>query len=147
MTERAQKADAMSIQARTILLVDDDRDYVAANKLLLEQAGYAVTVAYDADGGLERARAEKPDVVILDIIMDSPEAGFALCRALRAEESLKGSRLLVLTAVSQRFQMAFEPDGMWLPADRVLEKPVDPDVLLAEVKQILGRAQHEGEHR
>ncbi|MHC4711904.1 MAG: response regulator [Planctomycetota bacterium] len=127
-----------------ILLVDDDREFVAANKLLLEQAGYEVKVAYDGAGGFERARAEKADLVIMDIIMGSPEDGFELCRRIRADETLKASRLLVLTAVGQQFQMAFEPDGMWLPADRVLEKPIDPDALLREVEEILGPAQSRG---
>lgn len=127
----------MSTDAKTILLVDDDREFVAAQRLLLEQAGYKVSVAHDGQTGLEQARAEKPDLVILDIIMGSPEAGFDLCRKLRADELTKGARLLVLTAVSQQFQMAFEPDGMWLPADRFLEKPVDPDTFLAEVEKIL----------
>jgi len=128
----------MGTRAKTILLVDDDRVHVATNRLLFEKAGYSVSAAYDAESGLEVARAEKPDLVVLDVIMGSPEAGFELCRALRADKSLKGTRLLVLTAVAQEFQMAFEPDGMWLPADGFLEKPIEPDALLAEVEQILG---------
>jgi len=128
----------MSEPRKTILLVDDDRELVAAHKLLLEQAGYKVIVAYDGQSGLESARAEKPDCVILDIIMGSPEEGFEVCRALRADPSLADARLLVLTAVGQKFQMAFEPDRLWLPADRFLEKPIDPDTLVAEVEQVLG---------
>ncbi len=128
---------AMGAQGKRVLLVDDDREFVAANSLLLQEAGYEVSAAYDAASGLETARSEKPDLVILDIIMGSPDEGFELCRNLRAEESLKECRLLVLTAVAQEFQMAFEPDGMWLPADRFLEKPIDPDTLIAEVRNIL----------
>ena len=127
----------MSTSTKTILLVDDDRELVAAHKLLLEQAGYKVIVAYDGQSGLQSARAEKPDVVILDIIMGSPEEGFEVCRSMRDDPALTASRLLVLTAVGQEFQMAFEPDSLWLPADRVLEKPIDPDTLLAEVEQVL----------
>lgn len=123
---------------KTILLVDDDREFVAAHKLLLEQAGYKVIVAYDGQSGLQSARAEKPDVVILDVIMGSPEEGFEVCRRMRDDPALEASRLVVLTAVGQAFQMAFEPDSLWLPADRVLEKPIDPDTLLAEVAQVLG---------
>ena len=128
---------AMGAQGKRVLLVDDDREFVAANSLLLQEAGYEVSAAYDAASGLETARSEKPYLVILDIIMGSPDEGFELCRNLRAEESLKECRLLVLTAVAQEFQMAFEPDGMWLPADRFLEKPIDPDTLIAEVRNIL----------
>ena len=122
---------------KTILLVDDDQVFVAANKLLLQDAGYSVSVAYDGRSGLELARSSKPDLVILDVIMGTPEEGFELCRRLRADESLKDCRLLMLTAVGQTFQMAFEPDGMWLPADRFLEKPIDPEKFVAEVQAIL----------
>jgi len=134
----------MSEGLAKILLVDDDREFVAANRLLLEQAGYQVSVAYDGADGLKRARADKADLVIMDIIMGSPEEGFELCRRIRADQTLKASRLLVLTAVGQQFQMAFEPDGMWLPADRFLEKPIDPDALLREVEEILGPAESRG---
>ena len=129
----------MSVPAKTILLIDDDREFVAAHKLLLQEAGYRVSAAYDGRSGLELARAEKPDLVILDVIMGSPEAGFELCRELRADESLKHSRLLVLSAVGRQFQMAFEPDSQWLPADRFIEKPVDAETLMAEVRGMLGQ--------
>ena len=127
----------MGASAKKILLIDDDREFVAANKLLLEQAGYEVSVAYDGQSGLDCARTERPELVILDIIMGSPDEGFELCRNMRSDESLKKSRLMVLTAVGEKYQMAFEPDGMWLPADRFLEKPIDPDTLIAEVDRIL----------
>ena len=129
----------MSAPAKSVLLIDDDRELVTAHKLLLEEAGYRVSAAYDGRSGLELARAEKPDLVILDIIMGTPEAGFELCRELRADASLKNSRLLVLSAVGRQFQMAFEPDSLWLPADRFLEKPVDAETLLAEVRGMLGQ--------
>lgn len=129
----------MVAPAKSILLIDDDRELVTAHKLLLEEAGYRVSAAYDGRSGLELARAEKPDLVILDIIMGSPEAGFELCRELRADPSLKNSRLLVLSAVGRQFKMAFEPDSLWLPADRFLEKPVDADTLMAEVRGMLGQ--------
>jgi DNA-binding response OmpR family regulator len=130
----------MNVPSKTILLIDDDREFVAAHKLLLQEAGYHVSAAYDGRNGLELARAEKPDLVIMDIIMGSPEAGFELCRQLRADESLKHSRLLVLSAVGRQFQMAFEPDSLWLPADRFLEKPVDAETFIAEVRGILGQS-------
>ena len=130
----------MSVATKSILLIDDDRAFVTAHKLLLEEAGYRVSAAYDGGSGLELARAEKPDLVILDVIMGSPEAGFELCRELRADESLKRTRLLVLSAVGRQFQMAFEPDSLWLPADRFLEKPVAAETLIAEVREMIGQS-------
>jgi len=130
----------MAARQSAILLVDDDREFVAAHKLLLQDAGYNVSVAYDGREGLAVARSEKPDLIILDVIMGSPEEGFELCRNLRDDQSLKDTRLLILTAVGEKFQMAFEPDGMWLPADLFLEKPVEPERLIAEVGRLLASA-------
>ena len=127
----------MAVPTKTILLVDDDRDFVDAHKLLLEEAGYEVSVAYDGETGLARARADKPDLIVLDVMMASPDEGFEMCRHIRADESLKNSRLMILTAVGEKFQMAFEPDGMWLPADRFVEKPIDADMYIGEVESIL----------
>ena len=128
----------MCASPKTILIVDDDHEIVVAHKLLLEDFGYHVFVAYDAQSGLKTARAVKPDLVIMDVIMDTPDAGFELCRNLHAEESLKDTRLLLVTAVAEKYQMSFEPGGMWLPADKFLEKPVDSETLLTEVGRILG---------
>lgn len=128
----------MSEPRKRILLVDADRELVAANKKLLEGAGYEVSAAYDTANGMEQALAGKADLIILDTIIDGPEDGFELCRQVRADDSLKGTHLMVLSAVGEKFQMAFEPDSMWLPADRVLEKPVDDETLLAEVSGIIG---------
>lgn len=83
----------MSAQVKSILLVDDDREFAAAYKLLLQEAGYEVSVAYDGWNGLELARAQKPDLVILDVMMETVDAGFELCRRLRTDASLKRSRL------------------------------------------------------
>ncbi len=120
-----------------VLLVDDDAGFLAANKLLLEHAGFRVATAEDGRAGLAAARAEKPDVVVIDVMMRRPDEGFALARAIRADRTLAGTKMLVVTAAAQQFQMLFEPDDLWLPVAKVMEKPTAGDELVREVSNLL----------
>ena len=123
-----------------VLLVDDDVAFLKANSLLLEAAGFEVVTAEDGRAGLAAAREHKPDVIVSDVIMSRPDEGFALARAIRADDELAGVKLLVLTAAGQRYQMLFEPDDLWLPVDKVLEKPATGDELVAEIRGLLDDA-------
>ena len=124
----------------TVLLVDDDVGFLKANSLLLEAAGFEVFTAEDGRAGLAAAREHRPDVIVSDVIMNRPDEGFALARAIRADETLADAKLLVVTAAGQRYQMLFEPDDLWLPVDKVLEKPATGDELVAEIRGLLDDA-------
>ena len=119
------------------LLVDDDVGFLKATSLVLEEAGYCVLTAEDGRTGLAAAREHQPDVVVIDVIMKRPDEGFALARAIRADADLAGTKMLVLTAAGQHYQMLFEPDEQWLPVDKVLEKPTSGDELVAEITRLL----------
>lgn len=120
-----------------VLLVDDDLGFLKATSLILEEAGYQVFTARDGRAGLAAAREHRPDLVVVDVIMNRPDEGFALARALRADRDLADVKILVLTAVGQHYQMLFEPDEQWLPVDRVLEKPTPGEALVAEIASLL----------
>ena len=124
----------------TVLLVDDDVGFLKANSLLLEAAGFEVFTAEDGRAGLAAAREHRPDVIVSDVIMNRPDEGFALARAIRADETLADAKLLVVTAAGQRYQMLFEPDDLWLPVDKVLEKPATGGELVAEIRGLLDDA-------
>jgi len=127
-----------------VLLVDDDVGFLAANSLLLQEAGFEVTTAQDGRTGLAAAREQRPDLVVIDVMMSRPDEGFALARALRGEPALAGTALLVVTAAGERYQMLFEPDDLWLPVDKVLEKPTAGDELVAEVSRLLAKRKENG---
>lgn len=127
-----------------VLLVDDDAAFLRATALMLEQAGYEVLTAQDGPSGLATARQHKPEVVILDVIMNRPDEGFALARAIRADAALAHAKLVVLTAVGQRYGMLFEPDDQWLPVDKVLEKPTSGDELAGEIAALLAEPSTDG---
>jgi CheY-like chemotaxis protein len=122
---------------KTVLLVDDDADFVGMNRLLLEERGYCVRVAYSAKECLAKVAAERPDLIILDMVMESPNDGFDVSRELRNSEYTKGIPLVMITSVNDSIPFRIEPDRTWLPVDAFIEKPVDPALLVSIVDRIL----------
>ncbi|MCG3177930.1 MAG: Alkaline phosphatase synthesis transcriptional regulatory protein PhoP [Phycisphaerae bacterium] len=118
-----------------ILLIDDDVDFVEVNKALLESSNHQVVYAHNGDDGKRLAVAEKPDVVILDVMMTTRTEGFHVARDLRANPATRNIPIVMLTAVNQEVPWKFGPDEVWLPVDEFMEKPVRPDALLAAVKK------------
>lgn len=121
-----------------ILLVDDDRDFVEATRLVLESKPYEVIVAYDGDEGLAKARQEKPDLIILDIIMPVKD-GFSAAEQLKKAPELKKIPVLMLTSFSQKVgeTSLSVSQGFTLDAEDYVDKPVAPEVLLQRVEKLL----------
>lgn len=124
---------------KSVLLVDDDADFVEQNRLLLEDHGYRVRVAHSGRQALEEVADGRPDLIILDMMMESENAGFDLSRELRNSEYTKGIPLVMITSVNDIRPFRIEPDHTWLPVDALIEKPVDPPLLLDVVNRILAR--------
>lgn len=122
-----------------ILLVDDDKDFVAATKMVLEsRSDYKVLTASDGVFGLPIAKAEKPDLIILDVIMPF-ENGFTVAKQFKADPEVARIPIIILTSFSQRIG---ETDislsqGMNLDAEDYIEKPVSPSELLRRVDRLL----------
>lgn len=122
-----------------ILVIDDDHDFVDATRLVLESESYDVAVAYDGDEGLATARAETPDIIILDIIMPTQD-GFSVCEELKSDPDLADVPVMMLTSFADRkgeTSLAVT-DGMMLEAEDYLDKPVPPHELLRRVEALLG---------
>jgi CheY-like chemotaxis protein len=81
----------------------------------------------------------RPDLIILDMMMESENEGFDLSRELRNSEYTKGIPLVMITSVNDLRPFRIEPDQTWLPVDALIEKPVDPPLLLDVVNRILAR--------
>jgi two-component system alkaline phosphatase synthesis response regulator PhoP len=122
-----------------ILIIDDDADFVAATKMVLEsRSDYQVLTADNGVFGLPIAKAEKPDLIILDVIMPF-EDGFTTSRQFKADPELNKIPIIMLTSFSQRMA---ETDvsvaqGMDLEAEDYVEKPVSPEQLLNRVDRLL----------
>jgi CheY-like chemotaxis protein len=130
-----------------ILVVDDDRDLVETIRIFLESKGYQVTTAYDAVQGLAKVRADRPDLILLDVMMPEGTEGFHFVWNLRQEQdkSLRNTPILVLTAIHEKTALRFYPDssdgtyqaGEYLPVQDFMEKPVDPVQLLERIHKVL----------
>jgi CheY-like chemotaxis protein len=125
---------------QTILIIDDDEDICLAVKALLESRGYVVETAFTKEEGLEKFRSVKPDLAILDVMMTTWQDGFELSRQLKKDPELKNTPILMLTGVENKTGFEFKSaagDEEWLPVEGFLDKPVEPEVLLAEVEKLL----------
>ena len=127
----------MGSKAR-ILLIDDDIDFVEATKTILESKPYEVIVAYDGDKGLQKAREENPDLILLDIIMPVKD-GFTAAEQLNNDPQLSKIPVVMLTAFSSMHQETSIPvsRGYALETEDYISKPVSPQQLLAAVERCL----------
>jgi CheY-like chemotaxis protein len=126
--------------AKTILMIDDDPEFVDATSNLLDAKGYNVISAPNGKDGLEKAKKNKPDLILLDVMMTTKSEGFDVAREMHKIESLKKTPVIMITGVRKEMNLpfGFEPDDTWLPVQQVLEKPVKPDVLLEAVSKAIG---------
>jgi len=123
-----------------ILIVDDDPDLTKALKATLESKNYIVITASNGSEGVDKINTDKPDLLILDVMMSALQDGFEMARELKKDPQLKKMPILMLTAVKGRTGIDFKSsagDPNWLPVDSFLDKPVEPQVLLAEIKRLL----------
>jgi CheY-like chemotaxis protein len=126
----------------TILVVDDDEDIRLAVQALLESRDYKVETAATKEEGLDKFTSVKPDLAILDVMMVSWQDGFELARELKKDPDLKNVPILMLTGVENKTGFEFKSaagDEEWLPVEGFLDKPVEPEVLLAEVEKLLNK--------
>jgi CheY-like chemotaxis protein len=126
-----------------ILVVDDDPDFIEAITPILESALYEVVTARNAEEGKEKIFEEKPNLILLDIMMDSLFDGFSLCHDIKTSEEykdLKDTPIIFISAVKEktgsRFQFKGEDYGLSGPDDYI-DKPVKPKDLIARIERFL----------
>lgn len=118
-----------------ILIVDDDPDMVAASRIVLERDGYSVESASNLNDGLRRLEETKPDLLILDVMLEEPDDGLRLARQVRRTGN--NLPILMLTSVNRAMGLQIGKDNEMVPVDEFVEKPVDPPTLSAKVKELL----------
>ena len=132
-------------QMEKILVIDDDVQLVDTIKTLLESVGYEVYYAYQTEKGIEKARATTPDLILLDVMFAGPPGpdGFEVSRQLHKDPVLKNIPVIILSGVRKALDLPFKfgPDETWMPVKAFIEKPVEPDTLLAEIEKVLGPRQ------
>ena len=123
----------------TILIVDDDIGLVESYSEILKSKGYAVLGAFTGEEGIRKAKADKPDLVLLDVMMAKENEGFEIAKRLKADPATQQVPIILVTGIRKAKQLpfGFEPDEDWLPVNAVLEKPVPPEVLLRRIDDVL----------
>lgn len=126
-----------------ILVIEDDLDMVTAIRMPLEANGYEVFSASTGEEGLQKTKEIEPDLIILDVMMETTTAGFQVSLQLRSpspESEYAAYRhipILMLTAIHTTTSLRFGPDEAYLPVDDFVDKPIDPDVLLDKVQALI----------
>lgn len=123
-----------------ILIIDDDPDIVEAMRVVLESRNYRVTSAKNGEEGLGKARADKPDLVILDVMMETSDKGFDVARQIKWDKGCKDIPIIMLTAIKERTGLDFKKeagDETWLPVDAYCDKPLKPDELISKVETLV----------
>lgn len=135
----------MEKQKAKILVIDDDPDFRDAVTPILESALYDVVNASNPEEGKKKIFSEEPDLILLDIMMDSLFDGFSLCHAIKTSEEYKEFNdipIIFVSAVKEvtgsRFQFKGEEQGMVGPDDYI-DKPVKPDDLLSRIEKLLNK--------
>ena len=123
--------------SQKILIADDEPNIVISLEYLMKREGYSVTVARDGDEALAAIARERPDLVLLDVMMPK-KSGFEVCQAVRANEELRAIKILMLTAKGRDTDLA---KGLALGADAYMTKPFSTRELALKVAEMLGAQQ------
>jgi DNA-binding response OmpR family regulator len=131
-----------SMSAPSILIVDDDPDFVDITKAILETRQYRVRSAQNPDEGYAKLDEEVPDFLILDIMMGRGAGGFILARKIRQDSRFDHVPILMLTSMTEQTGFNFPGERIsdkFLPVDDYVEKGVEPQVLLEKIEQLLAK--------
>ncbi len=127
------------MSAKKVLIVDDDPDYVMATKMVLEGEGYQVSDASDPQAAMEAIKQNKPDLILLDVMMINETDGFHLAKQLKDNPETANIPILMMTAIGKKRDFVYEgeKDKEFLPVDDYLEKPTPPEQLKERINKLL----------
>lgn len=124
----------------SVLIIDDDQDIVEAMRVVLESKNYKVETASSGKEGLKKIKSVEPDLIILDVMMETKDSGFEVAREIRGDKKYRNIPILMLTAIKEKLGLDFKDeagDQIWLPVDDYIEKPLKPAELLQKVSSLL----------
>jgi len=126
------------MEKKKILVVDDEPDMVKMLRMSLETASYEVIAAYDGQEGIDKTKKERPDAIIMDLMMPEKD-GFMACKEIKNDPECAHIPILVLTAISDHLTQTryAKSMGLELEAEDYIDKPVDPNFLLERLARLL----------
>lgn len=124
---------------RTVLVIDDDIDLVEIIRMTLEREKLRVIDAQNGERGFALAREQKPDLILLDVMMGTVDEGFQVAYRLRSDPLTAQTPIIMLSAVSERTGFEFDKgrDAEFLPVSEFIEKPISPRKLVDLVRRHL----------
>ena len=123
--------------AKRILIIDDDKDFRFSTRMILENEGFEVEEAVSGEEGLEKANEFKPDLFIVDLMMETWSAGFDLINKLRDNEAFKNTPMIMLSSVDLQSQYDFLEVEAAKGINIIEKKPLAPDALIKYIKALL----------
>jgi CheY-like chemotaxis protein len=126
-------------KGKKILIIDDDPDFVKTTGIILKSAGYDIIEAYSGKEGLEKSESEKPDLYIIDLMMETYSEGSKVVEALIEKPETRDKPRIMITSVDLKGPWASYPQDEWLSCDYILQKPVAPNDLLEYVERVLSK--------
>ncbi|MBW1894386.1 MAG: response regulator [Deltaproteobacteria bacterium] len=125
-----------------IVLVDDNEDYLFTMKTFLERNGFEALSATNEQDGVELIQKEHPDIVLLDVMMESLFSGFEVCRAIRTNPDTEEIPIIGISAMGEALNIEFDQwrDYQYFSPNEFVEKPVDKENLLSVIKEVLQKA-------
>ena len=121
----------------TILIIDDDPDFVNATRIVLEKEGYKVERAGGGKEGFQVARKSNPDMVILDVMMDSVLDGVSVSRKMNEDDATRDIPIVMVTSIANTDYADLFPTDEYIHIDAFLSKPIDPEKLINKIRRIL----------
>jgi two-component system, OmpR family, response regulator len=129
----------MTLKSKKILIVDDDPDYLVQMELQVKRMGFEVILAESEKEGLQVLQDTKPDLAIVDLMMENADSGFILSKQIKS--MYPETPVILATAVTSETGLVFgvdeNEDRKWIKADRYLEKGIRPEQLKAEINKLL----------
>ena len=126
---------------RTVLLVDDDDDFLFQHRLHLETAGFKVLVAHGQQEAEALLARQRPDLAVIDVMMENPDAGFTLCHRIRRQDP--SIPVILVTSVNSEtgldFTLSTDEQRSWIKADALLSKPIRFEQLQREIDRVFSR--------
>jgi CheY-like chemotaxis protein len=128
-----------------ILIIEDDLDFLEPLKIVLTSKDFLVEIATSPKEGIEKVKQTNPDLVVLDVMMPKDYEGFEVAKYIREDLGLKELPILILTNIHnvKKVPYRFAPDKDFLPVDVFIDKPVDSDVLVDTINELLGEKREE----
>ena len=122
-----------------IVIVDDNTDYLFTMKTFLSRNGFEVETAPDGQTGIDLIRKERPDLILLDVMMETTFSGFEVCRQIRNDSELKSIPIIGITGMEDELGLKFDKydDEDYFSPDAFFDKPVDKDALLQKIKDLI----------